>query len=50
MVTDDETAGITVSTPTLTIEEGDSDTYTVKLATEPTGAVRYPSAERRRPI
>ncbi len=39
-VTDDETAGITVSTPTLTIEEGDSDTYTVKLATEPTGAVK----------
>ena len=38
-VTDDDTAGVTVSEPSLEIEEGDSDTYTVVLDTEPAGDV-----------
>ena len=38
-VTDDDTAGVTVSETSLEIEEGDSDTYTVILDTEPAGNV-----------
>ena len=38
-VTDDDTAGVTVSTTTLAINEGASDTYTVVLDTEPAGNV-----------
>ncbi len=38
-VTDDETAGVTISETSLEIEEGDSDTYTVVLDTEPAGNV-----------
>ena len=38
-VTDDDTAGVTISEPSLDIEEGDSDTYTVVLDTEPVGDV-----------
>ena len=38
-VTDDDTAGVTVSETSLEIEEGDSDTYTVVLDTEPIGDV-----------
>ena len=38
-VTDDDTAGVTVSETSLDIEEGDFDTYTVVLDTEPAGNV-----------
>ena len=38
-VTDDDTAGVTVSETSLEIEEGDFDTYTVVLDTEPAGNV-----------
>ena len=38
-VTDDDTVGVTISEPSLEIEEGDFDTYTVVLDTEPTGDV-----------
>ena len=38
-VTDDETAGVTVSPTTLNITEGASGTYTVVLTSEPTGDV-----------
>ena len=38
-VTDDETRGVTVTPTSLTIEEGDHDTYTVVLGTQPTGTV-----------
>ena len=35
-ITDDDTAGVTISETALTIDEGGSDTYTVVLDTEPT--------------
>ena len=38
-VTDDDTAGVTISETALDIEEGDSDTYTVVLDSEPAGDV-----------
>ena len=38
-VKDDDTAGVTISKPSLDIEEGDSDDYTVVLDTEPVGNV-----------
>ena len=38
-VTDDDTVGVTISETSLDIEEGDSDTYTVVLVTEPVGDV-----------
>ena len=38
-VTDDETAGITVSPTSLPVNEGDTRTYTVALNTQPTGSV-----------
>ena len=38
-VTDDDSAGLVVSESSLTIEEGNTATYTVVLNTEPTGAV-----------
>ena len=38
-VTDDETAGVTVTPTSLTVTEGDSGTYTVVLDTQPTGDV-----------
>ena len=38
-VTDDETAGITVTPTSLTVGEGGSGTYTVVLDTQPTGNV-----------
>ena len=38
-VTDDDTVGVTISDTSLEIEEGDSDTYTVVLDTEPVGNV-----------
>ena len=38
-VTDDETAGVTVTPTSLTVDEGGTNTYTVKLDTEPTAAV-----------
>ena len=38
-VTDDETAGVTVSPASLTVDEGGTDTYTVVLDTQPTGDV-----------
>ena len=38
-VTDDDTAGVTVSQTSLEMEEGDSDTYTVVLDTQPVGNV-----------
>ena len=38
-VTDDVSAGVTISESSLDIEEGDSDTYTVALDTRPTGDV-----------
>ena len=38
-ITDDDTAGITVSKTTLTVDEGGSETYTVKLDTEPSDDV-----------
>ena len=38
-VTDDETVGLTVSTATLGVNEGDDAEYTVRLATEPTATV-----------
>ena len=38
-VTDDDTAGVTISEASLEIEEGDSDTYTVMLDSEPAGDV-----------
>ena len=44
-VTDDDTARVTVSKSSLTIEEGDRDTYTVVLDTEPTATVRIGVAD-----
>ena len=38
-ITDDDTAGVTVSQSALEVDEGDSATYTVKLDTKPTGDV-----------
>ena len=38
-ITDDDTAGVTVSKSAIDLVEGNSDTYTVKLDTEPTGDV-----------
>ena len=38
-ITDDDTRGVTVSTDNLTVTEGGSANYTVKLDTEPTGDV-----------
>ena len=38
-VTDDDTAGATVSKSTLTVTEGNSSTYTVRLNTQPTSDV-----------
>ena len=38
-VTDNDTRGVTVMPTSLTIKEGESDTYTVKLNTQPTGNV-----------
>ena len=38
-VTDDDTVGLTLSAPTLTVSEGASEGYTVALATQPTGEV-----------
>ena len=38
-VTDDETVGLTLSTSTLGVAEGDDAEYTVRLATEPTATV-----------
>ena len=38
-ITDDDTVGVTISKPSLDIEEGDSDTYTIVLDTEPVGDV-----------
>ena len=38
-VTDDETAGVTVSESSLTIEEGNTGTYTVVLDSQPTATV-----------
>ena len=39
-VTDDDTAGVTLSTSALPVAHGDEATYTVVLDTEPLGAVR----------
>ena len=39
-VTDDDTAGVTISESALTIGEGGSDTYTVVLTSEPAGDVK----------
>ena len=39
-IDDDETAGVTVSKSTLSIDEGRSDTYTVRLNTPPVSNVR----------
>ena len=39
-VTDDDTRGVTVSTPALTVKEGATVTYTVVLNSEPTTSVR----------
>ena len=38
-VTDDETAGLMLSTPTLDVDEAGQNTYTVKLDTQPTTTV-----------
>ena len=38
-ITEDDSAGVTISRTTLTIGEGDSDTYTVVLDTEPSAQV-----------
>ena len=38
-ITDDDTAGVTVSETALTIQEGNTDTYTVVLDTRPAGDV-----------
>ena len=38
-VTDDDTAGLVLSTPTLGVDEAGQNTYTVKLQTEPTTTV-----------
>ena len=38
-VTDDDTAGLMLSTPTLGVDEGGQNTYTVKLQTQPTTTV-----------
>ena len=38
-VRDDDTAGVTISTTALTVEEGGSETYTVVLDAEPTASV-----------
>ena len=38
-VTDDDTAGLTVSESTMTINEGSSSSFTVRLATKPTASV-----------
>ena len=38
-VTDDDTAGLTLSTATLGVAEGDDAEYTVRLATQPTATV-----------
>ena len=43
-ITDDDTAGVTISESALTIDEGASDTYTVVLDTKPTGDVTVPIA------
>ena len=37
--TDDDSVGLTLSTPTLGVDEGDDAEYTVRLATEPTATV-----------
>ena len=38
-INDDDTAAVSISKPSLEIEEGDSDTYDVELDTEPAGDV-----------
>ena len=38
-VTDNDTPGVTISPTTLTVDEGEDDTYTVRLATLPNGNV-----------
>ena len=38
-VTDDETAGVTVTPTSLTVNEGGTNTYTIVLDTEPTDTV-----------
>ena len=38
-ITEDDSAGVSISRTTLTIGEGDSDTYTVVLDTEPSANV-----------
>ena len=38
-VTDNDTPGVTLSKDSLTVDEGSTGTYTVKLDTEPTGNV-----------
>ena len=38
-ITDNDTRGVTLSETTLTVDEGDSETYTVVLASQPTGNV-----------
>ena len=38
-VTDDDTAGVTLSAATLVIDEGDASSYSVMLVTEPSGTV-----------
>ncbi len=38
-VADNDPRGVTISTATLTVNEGGSDTYTVRLNTQPTGSV-----------
>ena len=44
-ITDDDTRGVTVSPPSLTVTEGSTNTYTVVLDSEPTGTVTVtPSA------
>ncbi len=40
MIMDDDTKGITVTPTTLTIDEGNSETYTVVLTSQPTEAVK----------
>ena len=44
-VTDDDTAGIVLTPTTLRVTEGGSATYTVELATEPSGQVTVTVAE-----
>ena len=47
-ITDDDTAGVTVSDTSLDIDEGDSDTYTVVLGSQ-THPQRHHHGQRSRP-